>query len=199
MSGMVAALHREIRDRRKQQESVAGTTTGEKSRHRTAGRICAHVRIEEVRGFDSPRLHKQGWLTPLLETATVALIATEPDVGRLLRGRIGPALVDAPEGGQHYRGGGLRRAGWPCRGWGRRVVMPRSRVRLERGAGQKLSDPKRRHTTVARTGQGIGDDGSVSTFALSRVRNSGLLNQKTKREIQHLELNTIPAARLPSV
>ena len=162
MSGMVAALHREIRDRRKQQESVAGTTTGEKSRHRTAGRICAHVRIEEVRGFDSPRLHKQGWLTPLLETATVALIATEPDVGRLLRGRIRPALVDAPEGGQHYRGGGLRRAGRPCRGWGRRVVMPRSRVRLERGAGQGLSDPKRRHTTVARTGQGTGDDGSVS-------------------------------------
>ena len=57
---------------------------------------------------------------------------------------------------------GLRRAGWPCRGWGRRVVMPRSRVRMERGAGQKLSDPKRRHTTVARTGHGTGDDGSVS-------------------------------------
>jgi len=101
--------------------------TGEKSRHRTAGRICAHVRNEEVRGFDSPRIHEQGWLTPLLETATVALIAAEPDVGRLLPGRIRPALVDAPEGGQHYRGGGCGvRAGravvgvvvWSCRDHG---------------------------------------------------------------------------------
>ena len=37
-----------------------------------------------------------------------------------VRGRIRPALVDAPGGGQHYRGGGLRPAGRPCRGWGRR-------------------------------------------------------------------------------
>ena len=35
--------HREIRDRRKQQESVAGTTTGEKCRHRTAERSRAWV------------------------------------------------------------------------------------------------------------------------------------------------------------
>src|SRR5664280_2110277 len=41
---------------------------------------------------------------------------------------------------------------------------------------------------------------SISTFALSRVRNSGLLNQKNEKgKIWHLVLNTIPPARLPSI
>ena len=163
MSGMVAALHREIRDRRKQQESVAGTTTDR--REEPTPDCGAHLR---------PRSHRRGpWVRfPAAPRTGVADALTRNSDCCADRGRTGcwavASWADPP--GPRGRAGrwaalprrGLRRAGWPCRGWGRRVVMPRSRVRLEQGAGQKLSDPKRRHTTVARTGQGTGDDGPVS-------------------------------------